>query len=272
MGVVSVFFNAPVYYHILSHYAPMRLTFGDAMHLYFTSQMIRHVPGRFWGVVYQFSEAREHISVGEVLQVNVDHTMVYLFFNFLVPGVILISLLRGLWVGGILFIAGVILFALGLRLGWPHRVFSFIQLRLLGRFRQSLAQYLPCPSGGYAWRTIILMIVYLVLSWGLYLIAWILLSRAFNGLDAATLPALAASYALAWFIGFISLISPAGLGVRESAFVLISQNFTSTAIAGFLSVFLRLWLIAIDIVLALVGFGFKIYWRKTINVSKTRGL
>ncbi len=272
LGTISIFFNAPVYYLIINYYAPISVSFYYAIHLNFVSQMIRHVPGRFWGVVYQLNETREHIPAQTLLLVNVDYTLVYLAFNLLIPTAILLFALVGWGLTAVFLAVGLLLFGLGFRLNWPRRLLTLIQAWLPTKFRQRISPYLTYQTTPYPWTTIVLLAASLMLSWGFYLVAWLTFSRVFSGLQTANLPLLAASYALAWFVGFISFITPAGLGIRETTFVLVAQTVTSTAEAGFLAVFVRLWLLVIDIILFFVGIVIKFWHKRKAHVSPTARL
>ena len=58
-------------------------------------------------------------------------------------------------------------------------------------------------------------------------------------------------YTLAWFFGYISFVSPSGLGVREAAFFLLAKDFPPDAIAG-MALLGRVTLLLVDIILGLI--------------------
>ena len=73
--------------------------------------------------------------------------------------------------------------------------------------------------------------------------AWPRLS-AFDG------TVLCAMYTLAWFIGYVTLISPSGMGVRELAFALIAHRYPPDVIAG-MAIIGRVMLLATDVFLGM---------------------
>ncbi len=177
------------------------------------------------------------------------------------------------WELTIIFLAaGLLLFGVGFRLNWPRRFLALLQVWLPAKAKQRISPYLAYKTTPYPWNTITRLAIFLVLAWGFYLAAWLTFARTFSNLETANLLLLAASYALAWFIGFITLIAPAGLGVRETTFVLVAQTVTSTAGAGFLAVFVRLWLLIIDIILFFAGITIKLWRKRITHVTTTTRL
>ena len=72
-------------------------------------------------------------------------------------------------------------------------------------------------------------------------------------LDSNIVFLLAAAYTISWIIGFVTLVTPGGLGIREVSFVLICSQYLSQHHASFLSLFLRIWLILVDLLLFLIS-------------------
>ncbi len=91
----------------------------------------------------------------------------------------------------------------------------------------------------------------LLASWVLYFSAWTFLGKAwpaFSGLDLIKLCAL---YTLAWLFGFLSMITPGGLGVREGAFAVLAHGLPADALV-LLMVVARLWMFIVELSLFLV--------------------
>ncbi|MBD3249362.1 hypothetical protein GF336_04930 [Candidatus Woesearchaeota archaeon] len=83
---------------------------------------------------------------------------------------------------------------------------------------------------------------------GLLLLAWIVIGFGFSvmvislyDINLYLVPFLIGSFALAWAAGFLFLITPAGLGVREGVIVLILQHFTPVPVAIVISLAARIW-------------------------------
>ena len=91
----------------------------------------------------------------------------------------------------------------------------------------------------------------MISSWAVYLVAWQSLGRAFPNSAGNDMMLLCATYSIAWVVGFVSVFTPSGMGVREAVFLFLTPA-DSLASLAFLAVIVRFWLLAIDILLSLL--------------------
>lgn len=243
LGVLAVGQEGVAYTVLLRVYAPGRVNGAAAFRLFTAAQMVRHVPGRFWGVVYQVGEVRAQLPPAAMVRVNLDLTALVLGYGVLVPlSVLLWRQAGGVW-GAAALAAGVVALALLLRFDGVSALLRLAE-RLPGRAgRAARSAQPPAP---YAGRTILLLSGIFLLHWLLYLLAWQAIGRGFPELAGQDMLLLCATYSLAWVVGFVSMVTPAGLGVREAAFVLLSRPLFPDADLAFLAAYLRIWLLAID--------------------------
>ncbi len=61
-------------------------------------------------------------------------------------------------------------------------------------------------------------------------------------------------YAFAWLVGFLSFLTPGGLGVREGLLGLLLANYMPTSQATLIALLCRVWMLSAEIVLAGVVF------------------
>ena len=94
---------------------------------------------------------------------------------------------------------------------------------------------------------------------GLFVLMWViqglgcyLLIRSFYPLDLSRLPMVAGAFALSWILGFIVLISPAGLGVREGIFTFALRLVVPEPVAIIAALLSRVWITVTEGLLALV--------------------
>jgi len=66
------------------------------------------------------------------------------------------------------------------------------------------------------------------------------------------LPVVIGGYALSWILGFVSLVTPAGLGVREVIYTGILETVMSPARASAASLLTRIWITVAEVIAALV--------------------
>jgi uncharacterized membrane protein YbhN (UPF0104 family) len=93
---------------------------------------------------------------------------------------------------------------------------------------------------------------------GLFVLMWViqglgcyLLIRSFYPLDLSRLPMVAGAFALSWILGFIVLISPAGLGVREGIFTFALRLVIPEPVAIIAALLSRVWITVGEGLLAL---------------------
>ena len=65
---------------------------------------------------------------------------------------------------------------------------------------------------------------------------------------------LTACFALAWVIGFLSFLTPGGLGVREGLLSLLLSSYMPAPQATLIALICRVWMLSAEIVLAGVAF------------------
>ena len=102
---------------------------------------------------------------------------------------------------------------------------------------------------------------------GVYLLLWGFLGAAFFLFIMSLFPvavsqffAVTGIYAFAWSIGFLSVITPSGLGVREWVLSLLLTTVLPPATATLVALLARLWTLAAELLLGGVAFG--IYFRQ----------
>lgn len=249
VGSVAVAHDAYIFYYLIDRPTRQRLGFLYIARLLFVGQMIRHLPGRFWGVVYQVNEASSHIAPSKLVAINVDFMLVVLAHSVLIPTVVVAALGGHGWLAGGIMLFGVALLAGMLRLPWLPFVIKRLPNRLARPLTRQLAMGEDAPAVAHHPRDIVMVLLSVISHWLFYLGAWQLFPRLFPQLTDTSPLLLCAAYTLAWVIGFLTVITPAGLGVRETAFVFFSAPLAAQADLAFLAIFVRIWLLVIDLIL-----------------------
>lgn len=219
--------------------------------LFFAGQVVSYLPGRLLGTAYLVNETQKVIPALTMVRMNIELILTIMMFNTLMALSIMAYYLVGLQASGGLAFLGLILFVV------YHR------MNLFDFFLNVSAKFLPKKFSDKAlqakthrpfeFKTIALMLIIFAIHWAAYLKAWMCLKSAFAMLDGKAVFLLASAYSVSWFIGFITMVTPGGLGVREVSFVLLSSKDLTKQQASFLSLFLRIWLIIVDILLFLIS-------------------
>lgn len=215
-------------------------------HLYFTGQLMKHLPGRIWSVAYQ-SAAGHRASITEWVGVNVVHMTLITAFA------VWISVTAVFWTYG--WMPGLVAFACGTGLYallWNNRLLrpllELVQRIPIRPVANLCSALLPVADAGSRFKVSVFF--WFSISWVVYFLAWAGFGMAWPGLDASDGIWLCALYTAAWLAGYLSMISPSGLGVRELVFVGLAQDFPVDAVAA-MAIFGRVILLLVDIVLGL---------------------
>lgn len=215
------------------------------MRVWFVSNLARYVPGNVWQVAAMITMVEEKgVSRTNALISQIIYTAIALGiaglmglgFVFAQP-----QILNGLvnvaqlpyveaapWVGGAAFIALIAIFSA------PHsyRLIVSVAARLTHRELiapdHSLARGLVPPLWSIA-------------MWITNGLAFYLFVTSVTSVPLAQLAAFIAMNAAAYWIGYVSFITPSGLGFREAALALMLAVYFPTPVAIALSLVTRLW-------------------------------
>lgn len=99
-----------------------------------------------------------------------------------------------------------------------------------------------------------------LLLWGLLGTAFFLFINSIYPVDFSQLTMVTGIYAVAWSIGFLSFLTPSGLGVREGILSLLLTTVLPPAVAMLVALLSRLWTLSAE--LSLGGLAFGIYFKQ----------
>lgn len=218
---------------------------GSLVRLYFAGQLLRYLPGRLWGVVYQVSKTTDVAMAVRVARANVDLMAFSMSLNTALALFVLGA--RDIVDTGIAAaLALSVMAALTAHMaGWTGVLLRPLRRFLPLRIRESLSgQGRPRPNG----RFLLLASGLHLASWACYLIAWNGLGRAYPQLAHLSFVDLGLLYAVAATIGTFVMLTPAGLGVREASFVTLGWTLADSAELAFVAVVARIWLLVAEIV------------------------
>ena len=216
-------------------------------HFYFTGQLMKHMPGRIWGVAYQ-SVAGHRATTAEWVGITLIHMALTSAFAVWISAIALFWTYE--WRLGLITLACgaggyTLLWNRGLLLSllqFAQRIPAWSSSRLClvlhhfanvnGRFKVNI----------FLWFSV---------SWFVYFLAWACFGIAWPGLDAADGIWLCALYTTAWLAGYLSMVSPSGVGVRELVFIGLAHNYPTDAVTG-MAILGRTILLLVDILLGMV--------------------
>jgi uncharacterized membrane protein YbhN (UPF0104 family) len=237
--VLTLWLAVPVW-HVSLRWLGARLTLWQATRIWFLSNAVRYVPGNIWQPLTMVVLAKER-GIDEV------RTATSVALNWV------LSNLSGLLVAGLTFAVDTDspsrerLWLLPLvavaALGALHPAVLGRLLRLAQRAASSgeSVQALSFP------RLLALLLMHCGV-WLCYGVSFAIFWSALDPLDWRELPRLTGVFAGAYAIGFLSLLTPSGLGVREGALVYLLSGAHPAAVVTVVALLSRLWLIAGEMV------------------------
>jgi hypothetical protein len=226
-----------------------------ATQLWFASAIVRYIPGNIWQPLNLTARCRAEgvraettlasLSLFHVIQILavVPIAAVYVATPGATSGLTAWTPTFSLWWTLPLTIP-ILVFLL-----WPHTLIRLANSLLV------LAGRDPLPLDLTTTELVVLL--------GISLAGWLLFSVGFTALAlgflpqgepiGSRLPHLMAAYPMAFAIGFISLITPSGLAVREGAIFVLLSPIVGSAYALVIALGMRVWEIVLDAVVATVA-------------------
>lgn len=84
-------------------------------------------------------------------------------------------------------------------------------------------------------------------------VGFVLFARGVTFVTWQQAPAMIAAYVGAWLIGFLAVVIPMGIGVREGVLALLLQHQFPVGVIGVMALGYRTWMLIRDLIAALVG-------------------
>jgi uncharacterized membrane protein YbhN (UPF0104 family) len=234
---VSYAMVAALWAAALRRAAGLRLARG--MRIWFASNLARYVPGNVWSFVGAVELARREgvprrttLAVMTLAQLLSVGTALLVGLPVLVAGKARLGLAAGL--GGLAVALAAVL-AVALR----HRLAALLRRRYpeVG----GAGELVPSPRTAAA----------LAAGYGLYWVvtglAFAILVHSLRPLAAGQIPLAVAAYAAAYAIGFLSLVTPAGLGVREGVLTVALVQIMPAGAALAVALLSRLWMMLVEL-------------------------
>lgn len=261
----SIALNGVIFYLFLQPDGKKLYSLRHALKSYYFAQLLRYLPGRFWGIVYQINASQGYIPAHRLTRANLD----FMIFSLIASGFVSILIIAnqyswpphyriGILVIGIVLIGGALLGGINRILSTCKRLFRIRNHRFYTFFNMLAEEKISPPQllkAGFLF----------LLSWALYLCGWALLENVYPQFSEADFIALCAFYSLASIMGVLSAITPAGMGVREAIFLLLALNSQPPEVVAFFALFGRLWLIIIDLALLLIPVVILVFERFSAN-------
>jgi len=210
-----------------------------ANRIYFLGQLGKYVPGSIWPVIAQAELSTEY---GVPRRRAAVATLTQMMVSVVVGGVVgILGLLGGspdaartYWWLGIVVVAGVVV----------------LTPAVLNRVVALVGRLVKRPTEPMSARGLLHSALWSVVMWCAFGVQLWLLARTVTTDSPALLLASVGGFALAWVVGFVIVLLPAGAGAREAALVLVLSPYMAAPDALALALASRVLMLAGDVALA----------------------
>ena len=238
---------------LLSGITAKHVPFRAAFTLFHLANITRYLPGRIWGVVrllslsHRFGLSKTAVGSSLTLHVGIETAL---------GGLIGISLIfspkmRETAVGILDTFSGRTLLLTFIVVGFLVGILFCIP-KLAHHVKAFLKTLEPLVKKTRLWGNVLAVHSLLWICQGT---AFFLFVKSFAPVQWTDAGVLAACFAFAWVVGFLSFLTPGGLGIREGLLVLLLANYMPTPQATLVALLCRVWMLSAEIVLASVAFA-----------------
>lgn len=243
---------------LLGGIAQRNVSFHNAFRLFHLANITRYLPGRIWGFVRlltlseRFGFCKTAVGVSLTLHVGIETALggliaMSLIFSKALQGTVqvLIDKISGHAV--LLALA-----CIGILAGLVFLVPSVS--KHAQQFRKALRETgIPFFQKSFRKQWIYIFIGQILL-WFCQVFAFFLFVKSLVSVQWKDVGIFSACYAFTWLVGFLSVLTPGGLGVREGLLGLLLANYMSTSQATLIALLCRVWMLSAEIVLAGAAF------------------
>lgn len=245
---------------LLSGVTQKHVSFHDAWTLFHLANITRYLPGRIWGIVRLLSLSNKFgltkTAVGSSLTLHVG-------IETFIGGVLAMSLLFSQQIRGTAqdtlgkFTGDTTLFIfviLGIIMGGLFLISMLSQkARQLIKTLRNIGKPLLQKSFWAQWLKIVLSHI---LLWMCQSLAFFLFVQSLTPIKWTHAGVMSACFAFAWIVGFLSFLTPGGLGIREGLLGVLLANYMPAQQATSVALLCRVWMLSAEIVLASIAFSY----------------
>jgi len=221
-----------------------RISVYNSVSVLAVSQIGKYIPGKVWFTVGRMYLAKKHgVREAKTLVSTVMEIALSLLGAVILFGLAVTLIPRGIVPARAYLAFLLVPFCL-------VAVYPPILTRVTGFILRRLHQ--PVFEIRMTFRQLLGVLGLYVLLWVIQGVGCYLLVRSFYPLDLSRLPMVAGAFALSWILGFIVLISPAGLGIREGIFTFALRLIVPEPVAIIAALMSRIWITGSEGLLALI--------------------
>lgn len=240
-----------------------RVRLAASSSIFFVGQLGKYIPGGVWSIAAQAELGRAHGLQRTGSAVAALASM-------------LVSMVTAALVG---IVAVLLSSASGFQTFWwliPVIVVGLVSLTppVLSRLIAIAFRVLrrPAQDTALTWSGTVMSLVWSIVMWLAYGVQATVVLRAFGAESPVLFPVAVGAYAVAWLVGFLIVIAPAGIGPREGILVLLLGSVAGGAAPLALAVISRVFMTIGDVLLAAFGAVLAARHRRVTAASAPRAV
>ncbi len=194
-----------------------KASYISLLHIFFISQITRYVPGNIWSFIARFTNNKK-------IGVNNSATAYFLAIENL--NLIVTAAVFSLFSIGLLRINSSVPLILAILLSFCFMIvfffFPHLFKNVIDRFAAKF--HVKADYTSLSKKDLIVVFILFIAYWTLFGSAFFIILQGFHRISSISLLSAIGMNAAAWIIGYLSFLTPSGLGVREGIFVLFLQK------------------------------------------------
>ena len=221
-------------WHLVIKKYNRHISFIQAWYIYMKTTIIRYIPGNIWGLA-----AKAYMLTK--LGLNKSEAIFILIFEsaILVLSGIITYFLTLAAMGSVLLniCLAIIAVLLGIFVGWPHLFLKFLRQF----YKEINVRTLPIPF-------IMKLMAGYIFYWLISGFSFYFLAQSIDAMSSGRFLVLTGIFAISWVIGFLSLITPSGLGVREVSIIYFLGKIIASPVATVVAILARIVFILSELI------------------------
>lgn len=218
----AILIAIPMYYvkAIYHLYSLRRISHGNvpasAISAYLQSQIVRYLPGKIWGLIYQSQKMLSYAAPSQIVMANIFQM---LMTNIMALGIVF-ALVAGELFDGVLFYLFIPLTICVVEINHRHSYIERNIIKLIVKIIPKVDAKLANNCAAIRWNASFLLLI----EWFFYFAAFFAL--LWGGYSPSDIFSIAIWYSAASLISLLFIFIPAGIIVREALFVSVATFFS----------------------------------------------
>ena len=228
------------------------VSFRSTFTLFHLANITRYLPGRIWGVMrllslsHRFGLSKIATTSCLTLHVGIETAL----GGILAVSLVFSTQIRTTATGVLENVSGdILLLTLAFLSGLAGVLFCIPKVKR--HVWQFLKTFTLLLGDSRLWINVITSHSLLWICQGL---AFFLFVRSLVSVQWTDAGVLTASFAFAWVVGFLSFLTPGGLGVREGLLGILLANYMPSSEATLIALLCRVWVLSAEVILAGIAF------------------